>query len=69
MGGWLPRFDRCVVLRRGAGGESSFFRSAAAGLYCENCRLPGMKPMHVGPGILLKDSLASGWIESQTVKE
>jgi len=44
LGGWLPSFERCArcgtVL-----GEQAFHSAHDAGLVCEQCRRPGMRPM------------------------
>jgi len=48
LGGWLPRFDRCVVCDAALGVKAAFFGAQQSGLYCENCKRAGMKPMHVG---------------------
>jgi DNA repair protein RecO (recombination protein O) len=48
LGGWLPRFDRCVACDAALGVKPAFFGAQQPGLYCENCRRAGMKPLHVG---------------------
>jgi DNA repair protein RecO (recombination protein O) len=47
LGGWLPRFDRCVVCDAPFGSKPAFYDAHQPGLFCEKCRRPGMKPMHV----------------------
>jgi len=47
LGGWLPRFDRCVVCGTPFGSKPAFYDAHQAGLFCEKCRRPGMKPLHV----------------------
>jgi DNA repair protein RecO (recombination protein O) len=48
LGGWLPRFDRCVACDAGFGAKSAFFGAQQSGLYCENCKRAGMRAMHLG---------------------
>jgi DNA repair protein RecO (recombination protein O) len=49
LGGWLPRFNRCASCGA-AFGEGpalpAFFDAHHAGLFCGQCRRPGMKPLH-----------------------
>ena len=47
LGGWLPRFDRCVACDTPFGAKPAFYDAQQPGLFCEKCRRPGMKPMHV----------------------
>jgi DNA repair protein RecO (recombination protein O) len=47
LGGWLPRFDRCVACDRPFGAKPAFYDAHAGGLFCEKCRQSGMKPLHV----------------------
>jgi DNA repair protein RecO (recombination protein O) len=47
LGGWLPRFDRCVVCGTPFGAKPAFYDAHQPGLFCEKCRRPGMKPLHV----------------------
>src|SRR4029077_12736566 len=42
LGGWLPRFDRCVACDATLGVKPAFFGAHQPGLYCENCRRAGM---------------------------
>jgi DNA repair protein RecO (recombination protein O) len=46
LGGWLPRFDRCTSCKVAFGARAAFFDAHRAGLFCEKCRRPGMKPLH-----------------------
>jgi DNA repair protein RecO (recombination protein O) len=46
LGGWLPRFDRCVTSDTPFGAKPAFYDAHQAGLFCENCRRAGMKPLH-----------------------
>lgn len=46
LGGWLPRFDRCAGCGSAFGAAPAFYDVHRAGLFCEKCRLPGMKPFH-----------------------
>src|SRR5712664_34366 len=46
LGGWLPRFDRCVACDTPFGSKPAFYDGHQAGLFCEKCRRPGMKPLH-----------------------
>ena len=46
LGGWLPRFDRCVACDTPFGTKPAFYDAHQHGLFSENCRRPGMKPMH-----------------------
>ena len=47
LGGWLPRFDRCVACGTPFGAKPAFYDAHQSGLFCEKCRRPGMKPLHV----------------------
>jgi DNA repair protein RecO (recombination protein O) len=47
LGGWLPRFDRCVVCDEPFGAKPAFYDAHQPGLFCEKCRRPGMKPLHL----------------------
>jgi len=47
LGGWLPRFDRCVACDTPFGSKASYCDAHAPGLFCEKCRRPGMKPLHL----------------------
>jgi DNA repair protein RecO (recombination protein O) len=49
LGGWLPRFDRCVACETPFGMKQAFYDAQQPGLFCERCRRPGMKPMHIEP--------------------
>jgi len=46
LGGWLPRFDRCVVCGTLFGAKLAFYDAHQSGLFCETCRRAGMKPLH-----------------------
>jgi DNA repair protein RecO (recombination protein O) len=47
LGGWLPRFDRCASCDSPFGSKSAFYDAHQPGLFCEKCRRPGMKPLHM----------------------
>jgi len=47
LGGWLPRFDRCVTCDTPFGAKPAFYDAHQSGLFCEKCRRPGMKPLHL----------------------
>jgi DNA repair protein RecO (recombination protein O) len=47
LGGWLPRFDRCASCDTPFGAKPAFYDAHQPGLFCEKCRRPGMKPLHV----------------------
>jgi DNA repair protein RecO (recombination protein O) len=47
LGGWLPRFDRCVSCGTPFGSQPAFYDAHQAGLFCEKCRRSGMRPLHV----------------------
>jgi DNA repair protein RecO (recombination protein O) len=46
LGGWLPRFDRCISCGEAFGLRPAFYDAHQDGLFCENCRRTGMKPVH-----------------------
>jgi DNA repair protein RecO (recombination protein O) len=46
LGGWLPRFDRCVAGDTPFGANPAYYDPHVAGLFCENCRRPGMRAVH-----------------------
>jgi len=48
LGGWLPRFDRCASCDRGFDSKLAFYDVHQPGLFCENCRRAGMKPLPMG---------------------
>jgi DNA repair protein RecO (recombination protein O) len=47
LGGWLPRFDRCSACAEVFGSAEAFYASWEPGLFCEKCRRPGMRPLHL----------------------
>ncbi len=47
LGGWLPRFDRCAACGTPFGSKPAFYDAHQSGLFCEKCRRPGMKPLHL----------------------
>jgi len=47
LGGWLPRFDRCVACDTPFGAKPAFYDAHRSGLFCEKCRRSGMKPLHL----------------------
>jgi DNA repair protein RecO (recombination protein O) len=47
LGGWLPRFDRCASCNTLFGPNPAFYDAHQPGLFCEKCRRPGMKPLHL----------------------
>jgi DNA repair protein RecO (recombination protein O) len=42
LAGWLPELDRCADCRRPAGDERLYWSLGLPGLYCAQCRRPGM---------------------------
>jgi DNA repair protein RecO (recombination protein O) len=46
LGGWLPRFDRCASCGAGFRTRLAFYDGFQDGLFCEQCRRSGMKPLH-----------------------
>src|SRR5260370_41950371 len=46
LGGWLPRFDRCGTCGTPFGTRPAFYDVHEAGLFCEEGRRSGMKPLH-----------------------
>ncbi len=46
LGGWLPRFDRCVSCDTLFGSQPAFYDAYQSGFFCEKCRRSGMKPLH-----------------------
>jgi DNA repair protein RecO (recombination protein O) len=46
LGGWLPRFDRCSSCGRPFGAGAAYQSAHDAGLHCEKCKRPGMRPLH-----------------------
>jgi len=47
LGGWLPRFDRCVACNSPFELKPAYYDAHQPGLFCEKCRRPGMKPLHL----------------------
>jgi DNA repair protein RecO (recombination protein O) len=46
LGGWLPRFDRCSSCGAPFGAGAAYQSAHDAGLRCEKCKRPGMRPLH-----------------------
>jgi len=47
LGGWLPRFEQCSLCGAPFGSQAAYQAPWEAGLFCEKCRRPGMKPLHL----------------------
>jgi DNA repair protein RecO (recombination protein O) len=47
LGGWLPRFDRCSLCGTEFGTGAAYHAPWEPGLFCEECRRPGMKPLQL----------------------
>src|SRR4029077_21151181 len=47
LGGWLPRFDRSSLCGTPFGSQAAYHASWEPGLFCEKCRRPGMRPLHL----------------------
>jgi DNA repair protein RecO (recombination protein O) len=47
LGGWLPRFDRCVACDTPFGSQPAYYDAHQSGLFCEKCRRSGMRPLHL----------------------
>jgi DNA repair protein RecO (recombination protein O) len=47
LGGWLPRFDRCSACAEVLGCADAFYAPWEPGLFCDKCRRPGMRPLHL----------------------
>jgi DNA repair protein RecO (recombination protein O) len=47
LGGWLPRFDQCSQCGTPFGSEVAYHAPWDEGLFCEKCRRPGMRPLHL----------------------
>ena len=45
LAGWLPDLDHCTDCRRPVTGEPLYWSAAQTGLYCGQCRRPGMHPL------------------------
>lgn len=45
LAGWLPRFDACADCGRAFGTKPAYQSSVFPGLYCDEHRRPGMKPV------------------------
>jgi recombinational DNA repair protein (RecF pathway) len=58
LGGWLPRFDRCSACAEVFGSADAFYSPWEPGLFCDKCRRPGMRPLHLA-GRLLAETFAS----------
>ena len=46
LGGYLPQFDRCAKCGAPFGDRAAFHAPWEAGLLCEKCKRPGMRPLH-----------------------
>jgi DNA repair protein RecO (recombination protein O) len=47
LGGWLPRFDRCASCAAQFSAQPAFYGAQHSGLFCEKCRRPAMKALHL----------------------
>ncbi len=47
LGGWLPRFDQCSQCGTTFGSQAAYHAPWEDGLFCEKCRRPGMRPLHL----------------------
>jgi DNA repair protein RecO (recombination protein O) len=47
LGGWLPRFDQCSQCGAPFGSDAAYHAPWDEGLFCEKCRRPGMRPLHL----------------------
>jgi len=45
LGGYLPPLERCATCGQVFGDEPAFYFAQTAGLSCEKCRKPGMRPL------------------------
>ena len=45
LGGYLPPLDRCASCGQALGDRPGFHFGQGGGLYCENCRKPGTRPV------------------------
>jgi DNA repair protein RecO (recombination protein O) len=57
LGGWLPRFDRCSQCDTAFGAQAAYHAAWEPGLFCEKCKRPGMRPLHLA-GRQLAESFA-----------
>jgi DNA repair protein RecO (recombination protein O) len=46
LGGWLPRFDRCAKCGKEFRGDVAYGAGWSDGLFCSNCKTPGMRLLH-----------------------
>jgi DNA repair protein RecO (recombination protein O) len=47
LGGWLPRFDQCSECGTPFGSQAAYHAPWEPGFFCDKCRRPGMKPVHL----------------------
>ena len=47
LGGWLPPLDRCARCGRQFENETAYHATFYPGMFCEQCRQPGMQPIGV----------------------
>jgi len=52
LGGWLPRFDRCVECGKPFEDKPAYYSAHTQGLFCEKCQRPGMKALHAEARVL-----------------
>jgi DNA repair protein RecO (recombination protein O) len=76
LGGWLPQFDRCAACGAPFGPHAAFHAAWSPGLLCQNCKRPGMKPLHLEGRQLGEryareklDAMASGSVIPAAAKE
>jgi DNA repair protein RecO (recombination protein O) len=76
LGGWLPRFDRCAKCGKPFGAQVAYAAGWADGLFGEDCRSSGMRPLPVGARKLAEqftgtslDKLPAGELAKSDVEE
>ena len=76
LGGWLPRFDRCAKCGTPFGAQPAYATGWADGLFCDNCRSSGMRPLHLKPRKLAEqfagtslDKLATSEVAKRDAEE
>jgi DNA repair protein RecO (recombination protein O) len=47
LGGYLPRFDQCAGCSKPFGSDPAYHAPWEDGLFCDKCRRPGMRPLHL----------------------
>src|SRR2546427_1174615 len=69
LGGWLPRFDRCSSCGNPFEAAPAFHAAWSPGLFCQNCRRPGMSALTEQPRHLAERFTAERLDKMESVEQ